>query len=120
VLIAPKPIRRLVEIGAEGQREIVMPDPFPLEVVDSSKLTDAEWSEIGKLKKAYELGGEKALEEALQRLANENPVSHFIVLGAFFPEEALQAFKDWMAEAGMTVEDLRQLMRKLESPARDQ
>jgi hypothetical protein len=97
-----------------------MPDPFPLEVVDASKLTDAEWSEIGKLKKAYELGGQTALDKALQRLANEDPIRHFVILGACFPEEALQAFKDWMAEAGMTVEDLRELMRKLESPARDQ
>ena len=97
-----------------------MPDPFPLEVVDSSGLTDAEWSEMGELKKAYELGGEKALEEALQRLANENPIRHFVVLGAFFPKEAREGFKEWMAEAGMTVQDLRQLMRKLENPARDQ
>jgi hypothetical protein len=36
-----------------------MPDPFPLEVADSSKLTDAEWSEINKLRRAYEKGGDK-------------------------------------------------------------
>jgi hypothetical protein len=37
----------------------------PFEVVDPSDLTDADWAEINKLKKAYEIGGQKALSKAL-------------------------------------------------------
>jgi hypothetical protein len=32
---------------------------FDFEIVDSSHLTDADWAEINKLKKAYETGGKK-------------------------------------------------------------
>ena len=34
---------------------------FPLEVVDSSCLTDADWAKINQIKKAYETGGTKGL-----------------------------------------------------------
>ena len=37
-----------------------------------------------------------------------------------FPEMAREALKDQMAEAGITLDDLRELVRKLENPARDQ
>jgi hypothetical protein len=97
-----------------------MSDPFPLEVVDSSHLTDAGWSEINKLKQAFEAGGDRALKEALDKLAKDDPVFYFVVLSAFFPTEAAQKLKDEMAESGMTLDDLRELTRKLESPARDQ
>ena len=40
-------------------------------------------------------------------------------MGAFYQNEVREAIKDQMAEIGMTEEDLRELVRKLESPARD-
>jgi hypothetical protein len=42
---------------------------FDFEIVDSSHLTDADWAEINKLKKACETGGKKALSAAIERLA---------------------------------------------------
>jgi hypothetical protein len=97
-----------------------MSDPFPFEVVDSSGLTDADWLEIGNLKQVYEKGGDKALQRALDKLEKYDPIRRFTILSACFPQEAIEAFKDEMAERGLTLEDLRELIRKLESPARDQ
>jgi hypothetical protein len=42
------------------------------------------------------------------------------VIGALFPDMVREAIRDEMAEAGMTEEDLREMVRRLESPARDQ
>jgi hypothetical protein len=92
----------------------------PFEVVDSSGLTDADWININGLRRTYKEGGKEALSEALGKLAKDDPVRYVRVIGAFFPEMMREAIKDEMAELGMTEEDLRELMRKLESPARDQ
>jgi hypothetical protein len=91
----------------------------PFEVVDSSGLTDADWAEINKLQRAYKSGGRVALNSAMTELAKE-PIKFATVIGAFFPDMLREAIKDSMAEAGMTEEDIRELVRKLESPARDQ
>jgi hypothetical protein len=42
------------------------------------------------------------------------------VMAAFFPDMIREVIKDSMAERGMTEDDLRELIRKLESPARTQ
>jgi hypothetical protein len=42
------------------------------------------------------------------------------IMGAIFPDTVREAIKDQMAEIGMTDEDLRELIHKLESPAPDQ
>jgi hypothetical protein len=47
-------------------------------------------------------------------------IQYVRTMGAFFPDMMREAIRDEMAEAGMTEEDLRELIRKLESPARDQ
>jgi len=44
-----------------------MPDE-PFEVADSTGLTDADWAEINKLKRAYRDGGKKALNKAMGSL----------------------------------------------------
>jgi hypothetical protein len=41
------------------------------------------------------------------------------ILAAFAPTEASEKAKDALAELGMTEDDLRELVRKNESPARD-
>jgi hypothetical protein len=38
------------------------------------------------------------------------------VLGAFFPDLVRETIKDQLAEEGITEEDLRALIRKLENP----
>ena len=46
-------------------------------------------------------------------------LSHHI-MGAIFPDMVREIISDGMAEIGITEEDLRELIRKLESPAPDQ
>ncbi len=86
-----------------------------MEVVDTTGLTDADWAEINKLKKAYDAGGQKALSAALDTLAKD-PMQATRVLGALFPDLVRETIKDQMAERGITEEDLRELIRKLENP----
>jgi aryl-alcohol dehydrogenase-like predicted oxidoreductase len=95
-----------------------MPDE-PFEVVDPSGLTDADWAEINKLQRVYKEGGKRALNKAMAVLAKD-PIRFAAVIGAFFPEMIREAIKDAVVEAGMTEEDLREIARKLESPAPDQ
>ena len=56
-----------------------MTDDF--EVQDTSGLTDADWAEINKLRKAHKEGDRKALEIALDQLAKE-PIRFAVVIGA--------------------------------------
>jgi hypothetical protein len=88
-----------------------MADDF--EVQDTSGLTDVDWAEINKLRKAYKRGGRKAFEIALDQLAKD-PIRYAVVMGAFFPDMVRETIRDQMAEAGLTEEDLRELIQKLE------
>ena len=87
------------------------------EVVDSSHLTDADWAEINKLNATWRNGGKDALSKALGALADADPIRYTNVTAAFFPDLVREAFKDAMAERGITEEDVRDLIRNLESPA---
>jgi hypothetical protein len=49
-----------------------------------------------------------------------DPVRSIRVLGAYFPEMIREAIKDQVAEQGMTEDDIRELIRKLESPSSKQ
>ena len=86
-----------------------------LGIADTSSLTDSDWAEINKLKRAYDEGGERALSKALEKL---DPLHAFRVMAAFFPERMREAIKDVIAEHGMTKEDFRELGPKLESLTR--
>ena len=87
---------------------------------NSSHLTDADWAEINKLRAAWQDGGQKALSKAMGELADADPVRYASMIGAFFPDMLREAIKDEMAELGMTEEDLRELIRKLESRTTNQ
>jgi hypothetical protein len=65
-------------------------------------------------------GGPKALSTALTKLSEVEPIRYLTVLGAFFPGMIREAIRDSLAEQGLTDDDLRELIRKLESPARKQ
>jgi hypothetical protein len=83
------------------------------EIADPSGLTDADWAEINKLKKALDTGGIKALTAAVDELSND--VERCArVIGAFFPEAFRETIKDVLAEKGMTEDDFRELVRKFE------
>jgi hypothetical protein len=91
----------------------------PFEVANATGLTDADWADINRLKQIHKQGGSKALSKAMDELYKD-PMRAVCVMGAFYPSEVREAIKDQMAEIGMTEEYLRELVRKLESPARDQ
>jgi hypothetical protein len=86
-----------------------------LGIADTSGLTDADWPEINKLKRAYDEGGDKAMSRALEEL-QKDPVRAIRVLGAFFPERVREALKDAAAELGITEDDIRDLARKFDPP----
>jgi hypothetical protein len=92
----------------------------PFEAPDTTRLTDADWAEINRLRRIHALGGQAALSKAIVELTNGNPVRAVRVVGAFFPNEVREGIKDVMAERGITEEDVREWIRKGESPARDQ
>ena len=87
------------------------------EVIDSSHLTDADWAEINKLNATWRNGGKDALSKALGALADADPIRYTNVTAALFPDLVREAIKDAMAERGITEEDVRDLIRNLESPA---
>lgn len=92
--------------------------PFDLEVVDASGLTAADWAEINRLKSLYETGGRNALSKALAELGESDPVRSIRVLSAFFPDTARDALRNSLAEQGITVEELRELIRRHEGSSR--
>jgi hypothetical protein len=89
-----------------------MAEPDDLEIQDSSGLTDADWAEINKLRNAHK-NGRKAVETALDQLAND-PIRYAVVIGAFFPDMVREMIRDQMADAGITEEDIRELLQKAE------
>ena len=92
----------------------------PLKVQDTSNLTDADWAEINRWKRAYQAGGKAKLDQIMADLAKDDPIRHMTVVAAFWPDMAREMIRDEMAANGMDEQDLRDLIRKLESPARDQ
>ena len=92
--------------------------PFE-EPADSSGLSDADWAHLNKLKAAYESGGSKALSKAIGELATD-PIRYVRVVGALFPEMINEKIRDALAEHGITEEDLREMLRKAESPSSEQ
>jgi hypothetical protein len=58
------------------------PQP-PLEGVDTSDLTDADWVEINKLRAAFDNGGREALSKAFDEL---DPVRCINIMAALHPD----------------------------------
>lgn len=86
-----------------------------LGIEETSGLTDADWAEINKLRRAYDSGRDKELVKAWEIFA-QDPVRAVRVLGAFFPDKMRETLKDMMAEMGMTIEDFREILEKSERP----
>jgi hypothetical protein len=57
-----------------------------------------------------------ALSKAMAELAKD-PIRYMRVVAAFFPGMVREAIRDEMPELGLTDEDIRELLRKLEGPA---
>ncbi len=88
-----------------------------MEVEDTSFLSDADWAELNKLKRAHQKGGKRALSKAVDKLTENDRGSYVRIMAAFFPSMVRNAVKDAMAQYGVTEEELRELIRKCESPA---
>jgi hypothetical protein len=93
----------LVKIGLRTRGAVHV---RPVEVVNPSGLTDADWSEINKLRQAFEAGGEEAPEKALDKLAQDDPIRHFVIISAMFPEMAREALKDQVMQRAIFPADL--------------
>ena len=87
------------------------------EIKDTSGLTDADWAAINKLRRAYDSGGAEALKRAHKDLCKGDPIRWVRVMGAYFPDYVREKLKDAMADLGMTIEDLRDMIRKSEPPS---
>jgi hypothetical protein len=83
--------------------------------IDTSCLTDADWTNLNKMRHVYSEGGKEALKAAMLDLSESDLVSYTRVIGAYFPNELRNALKDAMAESGMTLDDLKEMNRKKES-----
>jgi hypothetical protein len=89
-----------------------------LKVVDTSGLSDADWAAINRVNRAFALGGIDGFWDELENLGDL--VLQIRVAFAFFPDVIHEAISDEMAEHGLAIEDLHELLRRAESPARDQ
>ena len=79
---------------------------------DPSWLTDLDWLEVNKLRRAYEDGGEGALDKALQDLFQNDALQFFRISCAYDPDEMPQRIKDTIENAGYTFQDLIDLAKK--------
>jgi hypothetical protein len=95
-----------------------MAKKLELEVVDASGLTDADWTSINKVSCAYDADSFEAFWDEIDKLGD--PSLKIRVAAAFFPDLIREEIKDEMAKQGITAEDLRELLRKWESPAGNQ
>jgi hypothetical protein len=89
------------------------------QVSDPSALTDLDWAEIYKLRNAYKLRGQKGLDQAYRELGRD-PVRYIRVMSAIYPNEVRNSITDAMAKRGLTEQDILDVVRKRESPARNQ
>ena len=97
-----------------------MKDEDELGIAGTSHLTDVDWAEINRLKRIHESGGGKSLKAALEQSRGDDPVRWTRIMAAFFPGRVRETIKDQMANAGIDVDDIREMLRKSESPAGDQ
>jgi hypothetical protein len=81
-----------------------------LTVVDTSGLTDADWTVINRVMRACEAGGFNVFWDEIDRLVD--PVLQIRVAKAFFPDLIREALKDEMAEQGITHEDLKAFLTR--------
>jgi hypothetical protein len=86
-----------------------------LDVVDASELTDADWPAVNRANRAYEAGGIGAFRDELEKLDDVQAVT---VASAFFPDFIRALLQAHMAEHNLTIEDLREALKKAEDAAR--
>ena len=91
-----------------------MSEAEDLAIQDTTGLTDADWAEINKLRNAHKNGGAKAVKRVMQQLLAKDVIQYVRVIAAFYPDMVRETIRDQMAEAGITEEDIRELLQKAE------
>jgi hypothetical protein len=89
----------------------------PIEPEDSSILTDADWATLNELSRMYGRRP-KELKRAFVKLAVENPECYSRLLAAFYPTKTREAVLDAAAALGLDDDDIRQIIRDIESPSK--
>ena len=65
-------------------------------MVDRTGLTDADWAEINKRKRAHDAGGDAALSKALDEL--DKDLIAIRIIGAFYPDMMREPLKTrWLS-----------------------
>lgn len=78
-----------------------------LKVQDPAGLSEADWTEIGRLQRAYSLGGNQSLSKALDELLITNRMCAAAVIRALSPRDVRETIDD-------------ELVRELEALAGDE
>jgi hypothetical protein len=99
-------------------RKLTLEKQPPFDVIDPCGLTDGDWAEINKLRRAYNAGGQKALTRAYRELGKD-PVRYIRVMKAIYPAEVLAALRDAVAKRGLTEQDIREAVKSRASRFRD-
>jgi len=89
-----------------------------LHVVDPAGLTASDWVAVNRANLAFEAGGIDAFWDELEKLGDVG--QELTVASAFFPDLIRKLLEDQMAGHGLTIEDLREILRKAETPGRNQ
>jgi hypothetical protein len=84
----------------------------PIEVEDSSLLSDADWAAINALRRIAEQGGKRAFLKACEKLAVDEPIRYATILAAMHPNKFHAKALDAMAELGVTLDDLSAMTQK--------
>jgi hypothetical protein len=76
----------------------------PLEIADSSGLSDADWAEISKLRMTHERADTPALEKALRDLCKRDAIRYIRIMHAILPGQLTRTVRDDVAAQTMKVE----------------
>jgi hypothetical protein len=86
--------------------------PSERSMSDVNKLSDSDKRKLAELEAELEQGGIEALRTALRRL---DSVTYLRIVGHFFPREVAKAVDDASLDAGLTLYDLRRMLKEAKS-----
>ena len=85
-----------------------------LEPEDPTILTDADWKILNDLRDQTP----EAIQRALMKRGIENPECFSRIIAAFHPTKTREAVLDAAAELGLDDDDIREMIRNIESPSK--
>ncbi|MET3907617.1 AraC-like DNA-binding protein [Bradyrhizobium sp. S3.3.6] len=92
------------------------PEHHPVSISDRTGLTDADWLQVNKLRKAYATGGRSALSEALEDFCSQNVTSYIRVLNSILPNKIRETIK---ADIGTSTGRYRDMITRLDLIVQD-